>query len=377
MSEMVDRDDSQQLVERVEQAREPGGRLTIIGQGSKHFMGCEPQGESLDTTDHCGVIEYEPGDLVLTARSGTPLVQIEQLLAQQGQCLGFEPPRFALNGSAAGTLGGAIASGLSGPRRPWAGAARDFVLGMTMVNGEAQRLHFGGQLIKNVAGFDLPRLIAGSMGTFGLILDISIRVLPVRPAAVTLQHVLPASEALAKMIEWQRQPLPLSGLVYGQGVLSVRLSGTAEGVLSAREIIGGDELNDAASWWDGLRDQTGAWFAEPGAVRRISCAAAAELPEIGGEWVLDWGGAQRWYRGDAPLAMLEAYARKIDGQLSCFRGADRKKPIPLADPRLVEIHGQLKSAFDPHGVFDSGRLLVQPPLAAGLQSSFLSDPAAK
>ena len=165
------------------------------------------------------------------------------------------------------------------------------------------------------------------------------------------------------MVEWQRQPLPVSALVYSGGILSIRLSGTAEGVQSARSKIGGDELRDAASWWDGLRDQTWEWFAEskpgPGPVWRISCAAAVELAEFDGDWIIDWGGAQRWYRGDAAPEMLEAYARRVDAQLTCFRGGDRALPISVADPRLVEIHDQLKIAFDAHGVFDSGRLLVQ------------------
>jgi len=363
MVAVVDQDATAELVERIETASAEGRQLAIVGHGSKQFYGRQSTGEPLQTDGHRGVIDYEPGDLVIRARSGTPLAEIEALLAEQGQCLGFEPPRFAINGAPAGTLGGAIAAGLSGPRRPWAGAARDFVLGVKMVNGLGHSLYFGGQLIKNVAGFDVPKLMAGSLGTLGLLLDIAIRVLPIRPAQVTLQQQLSAQAALAKMIEWQRQPLPISGLVYADGILSIRLVGTAEGVESARSKIGGDELAGADRWWDGLRDQRWGWFSESGDTWRVSCAAAAELAELDGDWIIDWGGAQRWYRGNATPAALTGYAQRIDGSLSCFRSGDSATQvqiaaIPFLSPQLLAIHDQLKHAFDPHRVFDGGRLLA-------------------
>jgi len=377
MKAASDQDISQQLRDRVVQAADQGQRLAITGQGSKSFYGHPASGEALITAGHTGVTDYEPGDLVITARSGTPIVEIDQLLAEQGQYLGFEPPRFASNNPAidgfGGTLGGAIATGLSGPRRPWVGAVRDFVLGVTMVNGLGHRLHFGGQLIKNVAGFDLPRLMAGSMGTLGLLLDISVRVLPRRPAEITLQLELSAADALAKMVAWQRQPLPLSGLVYHQGRLSVRLSGTVEGVDAARATIGGEPLADAPDWWAGLRDQRWSWFgrSQSQALWRISCAAAAELPAIDGEWLIDWGGAQRWYRGSATAAALQTYAQQVDGQLTCFKGGDRSRPLVASNSPLASIHQQLKLAFDPNGVFDGDRLLVEAP---GLAPHSLTGP---
>lgn len=365
MNTGVNQDISQQLIERVRTARHENQPLAIVGHGSKHFVGGQSHGQPLPTVEHSGVIDYEPGDLVMTARSGTPLVAIEKLLADQGQCLGFEPPRFRVNGEPAGTIGGAVAAGLSGPRRPWAGATRDFVLGVTLVNGLAQRLHFGGQLVKNVAGFDLPRMLTGSMGTLGLLLDISFRVMPIRPQQLTLQLELAPVDALAKMIQWQRLPLPLSGLVYHQGVLSVRLAGTLEGVESARKQIGGDALNNAAQWWDGLRDQSWSWFTDDGAVLRISCPAAAQLADCDGDWILDWGGAQRWYRGETSVDQLQILAQKLDGHLSRFRGGNRQLPIALPNVQLARIHQQLKQAFDPDGVFDGDRLLRSPAVQAG------------
>ncbi|MEL0082893.1 MAG: glycolate oxidase subunit GlcE [Gammaproteobacteria bacterium] len=366
MAALPEEDMTPQLLERITEARQTGQRLVICGQQSKHFYAGVARGEPLDIRGHRGVIDYEPGDLVITARSGTPLTELEPILAEQGQCLGFEPPRFTVNGVASGTLGGAVAAGVSGPRRPWAGAARDFVLGVTMVNGRGERLHFGGQLIKNVAGFDVPRLMAGSLGTLGLLLDISIRVVPIRPRELTLSQPLSMEQALAKMTEWQRLPLPISGLVYHQGELSIRLSGTPQGVEAAQRLVGGDERGEATEWWSMLRDQNLPWFQGAEPLWRVSCAAAAKLAdsaELKGEWLLDWGGAQRWYRGEAAAAALADYADQIDAQLTCFRGGDRHSPMVLLSPELVGVHRQLKQAFDPDGVFDDQRLQVHCPQA--------------
>ena len=367
-------DISQQLVDQIADARETGGELAILGHNSKQGFRGQPEGQVLSTCDHQGVIDYEPGDLVLTARSGTPLVQIEDLLAEQGQCLGFEPPRFSASQSlnpdaypvqGLGTLGGVVASGLSGPRRPWAGAARDFVLGVGMVNGLAQRLHFGGQLIKNVAGFDVPRLMSGSMGTLGLMLDISVRVLPIRPLNITLQHQLSLAAAMKKMVELQRLPLPLSALCYHQGLLSVRLSGTEQGVASAEAIIGGDRLVNATQYWDGLRDHRWDYFHRPGPLWRLSLAAAAAMPDAfwvdaaaDDDWLIDWGGAQRWYRGDGSGEQLQAYVAEHGGHVSDFRGAMVEQNIQLSDRHLLPLHEQIKKAFDPSNVFDGSRLKV-------------------
>ena len=365
-------DISQQLVDQIASARTSGGRLAILGDNSKQGFRGLPEGERLSTCDHHGVIDYEPGDLVITARAGTSLVEIEALLAEQGQCLGFEPPRFDFDDSGSGeiganqslgTLGGAVASGLSGPRRPWAGAVRDFVLGVTMVNGLAQRLHFGGQLIKNVAGFDVPRLLSGSMGTLGLMLDISVRVVPIRPREITLQQQLSLTAAMQKMIEWQRQPLPLSALVYHQGVLSVRLSGTEQGVAAAESIIGGELLKEGVSWWNGLRDHGWDYFRQPGPLWRFSMAAASPLPDFGDSdtddnWLIDWGGAQRWYRGEASSTELQAYVAEQGGHVNCFRGELAGQPLILGDRHLVPLHEQIKIAFDPSNLFDGSRLRV-------------------
>ncbi|MBL4622312.1 MAG: glycolate oxidase subunit GlcE [Immundisolibacteraceae bacterium] len=370
-------DISQQLVDQIADARDTGGRLAILGHNSKQGFRGQSAGERFSTCDHHGIIDYEPGDLVLTARSGTPLVEIEALLADHGQCLGFEPPRFQpLRFSATdpanleepliqglGTLGGVVASGVSGPRRPWVGAVRDFVLGVSMVNGLAQRLHFGGQLIKNVAGFDVPRLMSGSMGSLGLMLDISVRVLPIRPVDLTLQLEMSLAAAMKKMIELQRQPLPLSGLVYHQGILSVRLSGTEQGVASAESIIGGDHLVDGAQWWNGLRDHRWDYFLQPEPLWRLSLAAATPLPgfykaDADDDWLIDWGGAQRWYRGDVCSEQLHDYVAEHGGHMSCFRGPMADQELRLGDRNLLPLHQQIKTAFDPPNVFDGSRAKV-------------------
>ncbi len=362
-------DIAEQLVTQVVEARHAGQRLSITGHGSKPYwrpFDLSSETGQLTTTGHCGVVDYEPGDMVITVRAGTSLTEVESVLAAQRQALGFEPPRFGGAGRAqSGTIGGAIACGLSGPRRPWSGAARDFVLGVEMVNGLGERLRFGGQLIKNVAGFDVPRLLAGSWGSLGLLLELSLRVVPVRPRQLTLQLEMPAEQALQTMVGWQRKPLPISALVYHQGLLSVRLSGTETGVSAAQQIIGGQVLAADHLWWDGLRDQQWPFFQQQGPMWRFSMATASELARFGGEdhhWLIDWGGAQRWYRGSASDQQLQEYARRTGGWLSCFgagipaghigEGAVSKEAGITTDPSR-NIQARIQNAFDPDGLFVS------------------------
>ena len=347
----MDQDHTEALVGAVRRAIETRQPLRAQGHGSKAFYGNPAAAEVLDTSGHAGVLGYEPGDMVITARAGTPLAQLDAALAAHGQMLGFEPPRFG----GRGTLGGAIAAGLSGPRRPWAGAARDFVLGVRAINGRGQIVRYGGETIKNVAGYDLARLYAGSLGAFGVILDVSLRVLPVPQTELTL--VLEPADPRQAMIDWQRRPWPLSGLCVDGGRTYLRLSGTADGVDAARRQIGGEELTDGANFWQALRDLELSFFAGDAPLWRVSLPPATPALDLPGDWLLDWGGAQRWLRSPAPPAQVWASAAAAHGHATLMRGGDRSGGVfqPLSAAQAT-IERRLKSELDPVGVFAGGRV---------------------
>ncbi|ANX03184.1 glycolate oxidase subunit GlcE [Immundisolibacter cernigliae] len=345
----MDQDQTEALVGAVRRAIEARQRLRATGHGSKAFYGNPRAGEALDITGHRGVLGYEPGDLVITARAGTPLARIDTVLAAQGQMLGFEPPQFG----GRGTLGGAIAAGLSGPRRPWAGAARDFVLGVRAVNGRGEPVRYGGETIKNVAGYDLARLYAGSLGAFGVLLEASVRVLPVPETELTL--VLEPADPLRAMIDWQRRPWPLSGLCVDGGRVCLRLSGTTDGVNAARQQIGGRELADGAAFWRALRDLELPFFAGEAPLWRVSLPPATPPLDLPGDCLLDWGGAQRWLRSSAPPAQVWAKVAAAHGHATLMRGGDRSggvfQPVSAAQ---AAIERRLKAELDPAGVFGGG-----------------------
>jgi glycolate oxidase FAD binding subunit len=354
------------LIERIRAAHDSRTPLIIEGGGSKTFYGNPDEGEVLSTRKFTGVIDYQPKELVLTARAGTPLAEIEALLAEQNQMLAFEPPHFG--GPA--TLGGSIAAGLSGPRRPYAGAARDFVLGVRMIDGTGQPLRFGGQVIKNVAGYDVSRLMVGALGTLGLITEISLKVLP-RPAAeTTLQFELDEAAAIRNMNLWAGQPLPLSATSWHAGLLTVRLSGAASAVQAAQAKLGGEAVKDAAAFWQRLRDQTTPFFDTRSSASRQSLWRLAVKPtappltvsnRLGGDaqWI-EWGGAVRWLVSDRPAATLREAARTAGGHATLFRGnapADGAF-TPLA-PALLTLHRNLKQRFDPRGILNHGRMVPE------------------
>jgi glycolate oxidase FAD binding subunit len=324
--------------------------LCIRGGGSKDFYGETPRGEILDTRGHCGITAYEPTELVITARCGTPLAEIEAALATQNQFLPFEPPHF---GSA--TVGGAVATGLSGSRRASVGALRDFVLGATILSGVPRRLTFGGTVMKNVAGYDVSRLIAGSLGTLGLILDVSLKVLPRPVADATLRFDLPQEKALDALNAWGGQPLPISASCWHADVLTLRLSGAEAAVAAAKRKLGGEAVADAATFWSDLREQRHEFFTGSETLMRLSVPSVAPALDLPGDQVIEWGGSQRWWRGDAAAAR-EA-ANRVGGHAVLFRGADKSAGVfqPLSAP-MLKIHQRLKTAFDPRGVFNPGRL---------------------
>lgn len=351
---MNENDISKDLQMRVQSAIADNTPLRIFGGGSKDFYGRCNEGQAFDVSGHRGVIGYEPSELVVTARAGTPLSEIEALLAQHNQMLPFEPPHFGPTA----TLGGCIAAGLAGPRRPWAGAVRDAVLGVVLLNGKGELLRFGGQVMKNVAGYDVSRLMTGSLGTLGVLLELSIKVLP-RPAReITLLHETDAASAQQKIVAWSRLPLPLSATLHHGKQLHVRLSGTAEGVKAARERIGGDLIEDDQPW-AAVREQRLAYFASDLPLWRLSIPTTAQI-ELPGDWLSEWGGAQRWLCSDAPAAKIRAAAATAGGHATLFRGHDGSgEPFQPLPPALLRLHQRVKQALDPHGVFNPGRMYAE------------------
>ena len=343
----------------IEQFRErvlQGRPLRIRGSGTKDFHGQSLAGEVLDTRAYSGIIDYEPTELVITARSGTPLAEIEAVLAAQGQMLAFEPPHFG----AGATLGGAIASGLAGPRRASSGGVRDFVLGTVMMDAKGEVLRFGGQVMKNVAGYDVSRLLAGSLGTLGLMLEHSIKVLPRPVAETTLRFCMEEGEALRRLNVWGGQPLPVSASCWHDGVLSLRLSGAHAAVEAAARSLGGERSDDAGAFWDGLREQGHVFFEGETPLWRLSLPSTASALDLRGEQLIEWGGAQRWIRADANEAVAHGIRRAAGiagGHATLFRSGDKSvgvfHPLP---PALAKINQRMKDAFDPSNIFNPGRM---------------------
>lgn len=351
------------LVEQLRAARAAKTPLAIRGADSKHWYGGAPEGQPLDTTGLAGISSYEPTELVITARAGTRLAELEAALAETGQCLAFEPPRFG----GGGTVGGMVAAGLAGPARATAGGVRDHVLGLTLLNGRAEVLSFGGQVMKNVAGYDVSRLVVGSLGILGVICEVSLKVLPRPPATATLRFEVEQKQALALLNDWGGHPLPLSASAWWSGMLVLRLAGAEAAVRSAAKALGGEAIEPAlaARFWDGLRDQTDEFFAgaakavEAGATLwRISVPQTAPLLKLSGEQLVEWGGGQRWLCTTAPASLIREAAAAAGGHATMFRSRDKAAAAfaPLS-PALARIHRQLKAAFDPDGILNPGRLI--------------------
>ena len=352
-----------QLAERIRIAAQRGTPLRIRGGGSKDFYGEPAQGELLETGSLAGITSYEPSELVVTARAGTPLAELESVLAERGQCLPFEPPHFG--GGA--TVGGMVAAGLSGPARANAGSVRDFVLGLTLLNGRGELLIFGGQVMKNVAGYDVSRLMAGALGTLGLIVDVSLKVLPVAPAEATLKFAMTQAEALQRLNEWSGRPLPLNASCWIErdgGTLYLRLRGAVAAVESACSQLGGERQDNAAVAhdWRLCRDQQLPWFNERGerGLWRLSVAQSAPVLDLPEPPLVEWHGGQRWVRA-APGegARLREIAAQAGGHATLFRAARAGDATPRFEPLaspLDRIHRELQREFDPAGIFNRGRL---------------------
>jgi glycolate oxidase FAD binding subunit len=347
-------DHSIQLIEQVRDAAARRAPLRIRGGDSKAALGRPVEGETLDMRAHRGVVHYDPTELIITLRAGTPVAELDAVLEAAGQMLPCEPAAFG----GAATIGGAVASGLSGPRRPWAGSLRDYVLGCRLITSEGKYVRFGGEVMKNVAGFDVSRLMAGSFGCLGVIAEVSLKVLPKPRAQRSLRIVASAAEALARSVEWRRAGLPISGACHLGDALHVRLEGGTSSVENAARSIGGSEID--ASFWTDLREQRLPFFAGPECLWRVSVPdvgqSGAQVESLPGTTMLDWGGAQRWLKSNASAAQIRGIAGKAGGHATCFTPAAGVEPFhPLAAP-VMRLHRQLKQRLDPHGIFNPGRM---------------------
>ncbi|MBI3156427.1 MAG: glycolate oxidase subunit GlcE [Burkholderiales bacterium] len=355
----------QAIVERIRAARADRIPLQLRGGGSKDFHGGPLVGEVLDLRPLAGISRHEPTELVVTARAGTPLAELEAALAAHGQWLPFEPPRFGPGG----TVGGMVAAGLAGPARASAGGVRDYVLGASMLDGRGELLGFGGQVMKNVAGYDISRLLAGSMGILGVVCEVSLKVMPRPPGSATLRFEMDEATALRRLAEWGGQPLPLSASAWWNGTLVLRLAGALAAVEAAQRQLGGDVVDPAlaAPFWDGLRDQSDEFFATAAravaggaSLWRVALPPTAPPLKLTDQQLVEWGGAQRWLCCALPPATLRDAAASLGGHATLWRGGDRAAGVfaPLA-PALARIHRELKRAFDPDGIFNPGRLVPE------------------
>lgn len=353
-----------ELRARIAAARAARTPLALRGHGSKAFYGEAERGEPLSLGELTGITAYEPTELVVTARAGTPLVELEETLAEHGQCLAFEPPRYGDNG-ARGTVGGMVAAGLAGPARASVGGVRDFVLGAVLLNGQGELLRFGGQVMKNVAGYDVSRLLAGSLGILGPIVEVSLKVLPLPPARATLRFEHTQAAALKQLQRLAGQPLPLRASAWCHDTLLLQLAGAAAAVRAAVQALGGELVDALAAdrFWSGLRDQRDEYFAAAheavaagATLWRLSVAPAAPPLAIDGEQLIEWGGGQRWVVSRADAASLREAAAAAGGHATAFRGAKTAGAFAPLAPPLARIHRELKARFDPHGLFNPGRL---------------------
>jgi FAD/FMN-containing dehydrogenase len=353
------------LIDQVDHARSHHVPVDIRGGGTKAFYGGPPKGEPLEVTGLSGISSYEPTELVVTVRAGTLLSELEAALEEHGQCLPFEPPRF----SPGGTVGGMVAAGLSGPARANVGTVRDHVLGVTLLNGRGEVLTFGGQVAKNVAGYDVSRLIVGSLGILGVICEVSLKVLPIHRATTTLRFDWDENRALEQLSIWASQPLPVTASAWHDGRLHVRLAGAVAAVSAASgKLDGAAVAPDAAmTWWLSLRDQTDDFFSLSAAnlargecLWRLSVRATAAPVKLPGRQFIEWHGAERWWRTTADPREVRAAATLAGGHATLIRGADKSSGVftPVSDV-LMRIHHGLKQAFDPACVFNPGRLYAE------------------
>lgn len=346
------------FIQHIHSAASTRSALLIQGGNSKHFYGnaTNPaETDVLNVTPYSGVVDYDPSELVITVKAGTRLAELEPLLLQSNQILAFEPPHFTENA----TLGGTIAAGLSGPRRAYRGSVSDFVLGIRLLDGQGHDLRFGGRTMKNVAGYDVSRLMVGSLGTLGVILEASLKVLPRPEVELSICLAMNQSQAIEKIHQWTSKPLPISASCYHENKLFIRLSGSQAGTRAAYQKIGGEILESSDLFWQSLRDHTHSFFASGKRLWRLSVKSTLPSIALEGEQLIEWGGALRWLATDGHEndQTLRQHISDLHGHATLFYGNKTNIQAfhPLS-PSMLKIHQRLKQRFDPLGIFNHGRM---------------------
>ncbi len=362
-SSIPDRDISTALQQQVQSSIDLRSPLLIRGGGSKSFYGRAPLETSniLELQDHTGVINYDPTELAITLRAGTRLQDLEHLLAQQQQMLPFEPPQFSYNS----TIGGVVAAGISGPRRAFSSSIRDSILGVEIINGDGKIVRFGGQVMKNVAGYDMSRLMVRSMGTLGVILSVSLRVLPKPAKEITLVIEASLEESLLYCKQWRRDYLSISATTWYRGKIYVRLSGTEVTLKVAQQklsqTLSFEPLENDIAFWQSIRNQQHPFFKRINKpLWRLSLPINAPIiARFSGDFLTEWGGTQRWVTNNAPANIIRAVVGKYGGYATLFDGQKHLPevpPFPVLAPELLTLHKNLKRKLDPQNIFNPGRL---------------------
>lgn len=343
------------LQTQIESVAANGVAVRIVGGNTKAFYGHAVDAVDIDVSGHSGIIDYDPAELVITLRAGCKLKDVEALLAEKNQMFGFEPPKF----SDEATIGGMVASGLTGPRRAFSGAIRDFILGVKLLNGRGEIVNFGGRVIKNVAGFDVSRLMVGALGTLGVLLEVSIRIIPKFEAEATLVFEHAEAQAHIDWINQQRRlPYPISASVWYKGQTQIRLSGSQQGLDSACKELGGDNKVNNDGAWAELKEQSHPFFNQGKSIVRVSVPSVEPDFLTAESQLIEWGGAQRWVEATQDhLDQLRRQAEYHRGMVCAYRGFD--EPTELfhrPTDAVMTLHRNLKSSFDPAGIFNPGRL---------------------
>ena len=349
-------DISKALQQQISDAAKNAQSLQIIGNNSKAFYGCDVSSTDaipLHVADHKGVLDYQPSELTITARAGTPIKDIIDLLAEHGQMLPFEPPCFDNRA----TLGGCIATALSGPRRPWTGPVRDYVIGTRILTGDGKEIRLGGKVMKNVAGYDLFRPMAGALGTLGLILDITVKLLPLPEHEISFAITSDNNNIQPRLHDWRRCSLPLSAASFYQGQLSIRLSGSASSIDDAMSKLPSARKETSNDYWKILNEQQLSFFDDDSPLYRLVVPTNAAYDTFDGECLTDWGGALRWIKSSLSFEDVQKHAAELGGTALVYRHSKQGEDVfsPIADG-LFELHKRIKKVMDPAGILNPGRL---------------------